>query len=507
MSAAACLFAAAISPSLPRPPRLPPRDDAASGAPPSSSAAPRLAALLEAAPVETEEVVTGVDVGDGGGVAEGDEVGAGEVEELELEQRPPPRAFVKSRRQRQEEEEAAAGQDRFKLINGKEIFQEKAYLVGVECKRTGGNLFGIEESLKELEQLADTGGLVVVGSTYQKLSTPNPRTYIGSGKVSEIRSAIQALDVETVIFDDELSPGQLRNLEKSFGGSVRVCDRTALILDIFNQRAATHEAALQVTLAQMEYQLPRLTKMWSHLERQAGGQVKGMGEKQIEVDKRILRTQISALRKELESVRKHRKLYRNRRQSVPIPVVSLVGYTNAGKSTLLNRLTGADVLAEDKLFATLDPTTRRVLMKNGTEFLLTDTVGFIQKLPTMLVAAFRATLEEISESSVIVHLVDISHPLAQQQIDAVERVLKELDVESIPKLIIDNTDEPLRVKEEAQKQGIICISAMNGDGLEEFCNAVQAKLKDSMVPIEAIIPYDKGDLLNDIHKVGMVEKW
>lgn len=302
----------------------------------------------------------------------------------------------------------------------------------------------------------------------------------------------------------------MRNLEKSFGGSVRVCDRTALILDIFNQRAATHEADLQVTLAQMEYQLPRLTKMWTHLERQSGGQVKGMGEKQIEVDKRILRTQISTLRKELESVRKHRKLYRNRRQSVPIPVVSLVGYTNAGKSTLLNRLTGADVLAEDKLFATLDPTTRRVLMKSGTEFLLTDTVGFIQKLPTMLVAAFRATLEEISESSIIVHLVDISHPLAQQQIDAVDKVLKELDIESIPKLVvwnkIDNTDDPLRVKEEAEKQGTICISAMNGDGLEEFCYAIQTKLKDSMVPIEAFVPYDKGELLNDIHKVGMVEK-
>ncbi|CAL4980315.1 unnamed protein product [Urochloa decumbens] len=525
MSAAACLFAAAVSLTLP------------STSTPASAGASRTRCrrrpvplircsptrrrgtvralderLLEAAAApaaeDAEREDTGVDVGYGFGDAEGDEVGAQAV--VEEEQRPPARAFVKSRRQRQEEEETAAGQDRFKLINGKEIFQEKAYLVGVEFKRTGGNLFGIEESLKELEQLADTAGLVVVGSTYQKLSTPNPRTYIGSGKVSEIRTAIQALDVETVIFDDELSPGQLRNLEKSFGGSVRVCDRTALILDIFNQRAATHEAALQVTLAQMEYQLPRLTKMWSHLERQAGGQVKGMGEKQIEVDKRILRTQISALRKELESVRKHRRLYRNRRQSVPIPVVSLVGYTNAGKSTLLNCLTGADVLAEDKLFATLDPTTRRVLMKNGTEFLLTDTVGFIQKLPTMLVAAFRATLEEISESSVIVHLVDISHPLAQQQIDAVDRVLKELDVESIPKLVvwnkIDNTDEPFRAKEEAEKQGIICISAMNGDGLEEFCNAIQAKLKDSMVPIEAFVPYDKGDLLNDIHKVGMVEK-
>ncbi|EMS49063.1 GTP-binding protein hflX [Triticum urartu] len=271
-----------------------------------------------------------------------------------------------------------------------------------------------------------------------RLSSPNPRTYIGSGKVAEIRSAVQALDIETIIFDDELSAGQLRNLEKSFGGGVRVCDRTALILDIFNQRAATHEAALQVTLAQMEYQLPRLTKLWTHLERQSGGQVKGMGEKQIEVDKRILRTQISTLRKELESVRKHRKLYRNRRRSVPIPVVSLVGYTNAGKSTLLNRLTGADVLAEDKLFATLDPTTRRVLMKSGTEFLLTDTVGFIQKLPTMLVAAFRATLEEISESSIIVHLADISHPLAQQQIGAVDKVLKELDIDSVPKLVVWN---------------------------------------------------------------------
>ncbi|XP_047091063.1 GTPase HflX-like [Lolium rigidum] len=461
------------------------------------------AAAPEPAEAEVENDTGFVELDDGGeweGKEEGDGVGPSEAQDQR-----------KSRRRQQQEEDAAtAERDRFKLINGKEIFQEKTYLVGVECKRAGGDNFSIDESLKELEQLADTAGLTVAGSTYQKLSNPNPRTYIGSGKVAEIRSAIQALDIETVIFDDELSAGQLRNLEKSFGGGVRVCDRTALILDIFNQRAATHEASLQVTLAQMEYQLPRLTKMWTHLERQSGGQVKGMGEKQIEVDKRILRTQISTLKKELESVRKHRKLYRNRRQSVPIPVVSLVGYTNAGKSTLLNRLTGADVLAEDKLFATLDPTTRRVLMKNGTEFLLTDTVGFIQKLPTMLVAAFRATLEEISESSIIVHLVDISHPLAQQQIDAVDKVLKELDIDSITKLVvwnkIDNTDDPVKVKEEAEKQGIICISAMNGDGLEEFCNAIQSKLKDSLVPIEAFVPYDKGELLNDIHKVGMVER-
>ncbi|KAJ6846633.1 uncharacterized protein M6B38_282500 [Iris pallida] len=259
----------------------------------------------------------------------------------------------------------------------------------------------------------------------------------------------------------------------------------------------------------MEYQLPRLTKMWTHLERQAGGRVKGMGEKQIEVDKRILRTQIGVLKKELESVRKHRKQYRNRRLSVPVPVVSLVGYTNAGKSTLLNRLTGADVLAEDRLFATLDPTTRRVAVNNGKEFLLTDTVGFIQKLPTMLVAAFRATLEEISESSLLVHVVDISHPLAQQQIDAVDKVLEELDVASIPKLVVwnkvDKTDDPRRVKLEAERKGVVCVSAIDGYGLEQFCDAVQAKLRDSMVPVEAFIPYDKSELLNTIHQSGIVE--
>ncbi|XP_031488813.1 uncharacterized protein LOC116256555 [Nymphaea colorata] len=401
--------------------------------------------------------------------------------------------------------------DRFTLRNGREVFEEKAYLVGVEHKRGKDDLFVIEESLEELAQLADTAGLRVVGSTYQKLGNPNPRTYIGSGKVAEIRTAIHALDVETVIFDDELSPGQLRNLEKAFGGDVRVCDRTALILDIFDQRAATREASLQVSLAQMEYQLPRLTRMWTHLERQAGGQVKGMGEKQIEVDKRILRTQIGVLRKELESVRQHRKQYRNRRLSVPVPVVSLVGYTNAGKSTLLNRLCGSDVLAEDRLFATLDPTTRRVKMGNGRDFLLTDTVGFIQKLPTTLVAAFRATLEEISESSLLVHVVDISHPLAQQQTDAVSQILKELDVTSIPKLTVwnkvDMVNDHEEIKLQAAESGdVICISALTGEGLQEFCDAIQTKLKDSMVWIEALVPYDKGELLNTIHEVGMVEK-
>ncbi|CAN1314553.1 GTPase HflX [Linum perenne] len=444
--------------------------------------------------------------------------GEGEIEDsepidgaygTELEEKtaaPPTKVKKKSR------EDDDSLDSRFRLRNGKEVLAEQAYLVGVERKGDVDveNSFGIEESLKELAQLADTAGLMIVGSTYQKLATPNPRTYIGSGKVAEIKSAIRALDVETVIFDDELSAGQLRNLEKTFGQDVRVCDRTALILDIFNQRAATHEASLQVALAQMEYQLPRLTKMWSHLERQAGGKTKGMGEKQIEVDKRILRNQIGVLKKELESVRKHRKQYRNRRTSVPVPVVSLVGYTNAGKSTLLNQLTGAGVLAEDKLFATLDPTTRRVQMNNGNEFLLTDTVGFIQKLPTTLVAAFRATLEEISESSLLVHVIDISHPLAEQQIDAVDKVLSELDVSSIPKLMVwnkvDKAADPQKIKLEAVKRDdVVCISALTGEGLQDFCDAVQGKLKDSMVWVEALIPFDKGELLSTVHQVGMVE--
>ncbi|THF99304.1 hypothetical protein TEA_002683 [Camellia sinensis var. sinensis] len=435
-----------------------------------------------------------------------------------------PKASTRRYSKKREDMEEDGYDSRFKLRNGREVFEEKAYLVSVERKGDTEDSFGVQESLRELAQLADTAGLMVIGSTHQKLATPNSRTYIGSGKVAEIKSAIHAFGVETVIFDDELSAGQLRNLEKAFGGDVRVCDRTALILDIFNQRAATHEAALQANLSffsQMEYQLPRLTKMWSHLERQAGGRVKGMGEKQIEVDKRILRTQIGVLKKELESVRKHRKQYRNRRVSVPVPVV---GYTNAGKSTLLNRLTGANVLAEDRLFATLDPTTRRVQMKNGKEFLLTDTVGFIQKLPTTLVAAFRATLEEISESSLLVHVVDISHPLAEQQIDAVDKVLSELDVASIPKLMVwnksemliwnvklladvDKASDPLKIKLEAGKrEDTVCISAINGDGLDEFCSAVQEKLKDSMVWVEALIPFNKGEFLSTIHQVGMVEK-
>lgn len=400
---------------------------------------------------------------------------------------------------------------RIRYQNGREIFEERAYLVGIERKGGGPrSSFGITESLEELAQLADTAGLTVVGTTYQKLENPSPRTYVGAGKASQVATAVKALKVETVIFDDELSPGQLRNLEKAFGGDVRVCDRTALILDIFSQRAATREATLQVELAQLEYQLPRLTRMWTHLERQAGGLVKGMGEKQIEVDKRILRTQIAQLKKQLETVRGHRQQYRDRRAAVPIPVVSLVGYTNAGKSTLLNRLSGAGVLAEDRLFATLDPTTRRVELPNGKESLFTDTVGFIQKLPTQLIAAFRATLEEISDSSLLLHVMDVSHPMAAQQREAVDSVLADLDVGHIPYLCVwnkfDKAENPEALRLEAARRGdVVCVSALTGEGMKEFHEAVENKLKDLMVHMEAVIPYGQGELVNLIHRLGVVE--
>ena len=325
-----------------------------------------------------------------------------------------------------------------------EIPRERVFLVGAALKseqRQSQIGYSLNESLAELGCLADSAGLEVVGQTYQLLEEPNPRTYVGSGKVSEIIAAVHRMGADTVIFDDELSPGQLRNLERALGGSVRLCDRTALILDLFSQRAATREGQLQVQLAQAEYQLPRLTRMWSHLERQTGGaagRVRGMGEKQIEVDRRLLRSKAAKLRRDIEEVRMHRRSYRARRAAASIPVVALVGYTNAGKSTLLNRLTDAKVLAEDRLFATLDPTTRRITMSGGQEVLLSDTVGFIQKLPTQLVAAFRATLEEIAEATLLMHVVDASHPAAAAQTAAVNAVLKDLGVLHVPSITVWN---------------------------------------------------------------------
>src|SRR5512143_338892 len=294
--------------------------------------------------------------------------------------------------------------------------------------------------MDELAQLARTSGVSVVGQTIQKISRINPATFIGKGKLEEIVALRDELVFDMLIFDEELHPNQQREIEQSFGGKdIKVLDRTALILDIFAQHARTREGALQVELAQYEYRLPRLTRQWTHLARQAGGSagrggtggvgLRGPGETQLEVDRREITERIVQLKKELEKVRAHRRRYRQQRKRNAVPVVAIVGYTNAGKSTLLNTLVGSqEVVTADQLFATLDPTTRRVRLPNGKHALFTDTVGFIQKLPTTLVAAFRATLEEVGEADLLVHVLDVTHQNARQQAQAVQETLDELNV-------------------------------------------------------------------------------
>jgi GTP-binding protein HflX len=316
---------------------------------------------------------------------------------------------------------------------------DRAYLVAADLPKT---LLPAEESLRELSELAKTAGADVVGRSTQRLEHPNVATYVGSGKVDEVNQERKRLEANVVIFDDELSPSQQRNLEKALG--VKVIDRTALILDIFATRAQTREGRLQVELAQMQYLLPRLAGQWSHLERMEGAiGTRGPGETQIETDRRLINARIAKLRRDLRQVSQQRELYRRRRARNNVPVVALVGYTNAGKSTLMRALSGADVLAEDKLFATLDPVTRRLALPSGENVLLTDTVGFIQKLPTQLVAAFRATLEELEEADLLLHVVDISHPNAFEHTQTVDSTLTELGVGEKPTLLALNKVDAL----------------------------------------------------------------
>lgn len=292
------------------------------------------------------------------------------------------------------------------------------------------------QSLDELAQLAHTAGAGVVGTMIQRLDKPSP-TYLGKGKLAELAQRKGELNYNVVIFDTELSPTQQRNLENVL--QVKVIDRTALILDIFARRARTREGQLQVELAQHQYLLPRLAGQWSHLERLGGGiGTRGPGESQIETDRRLIRNRIRRLKTELEEVRRRRELYRQRRRKAGIPIVSLVGYTNAGKSTLLNALSQASVPAEDKLFSTLDPVTRRLTLPDNQQFLLTDTVGFIRKLPTTLVAAFRATLEELAEADLLLHIVDVTHPQAVEQCQTVEDILSDLGLATKPRLTVLN---------------------------------------------------------------------
>ncbi|MCC7130209.1 MAG: GTPase HflX [Anaerolineae bacterium] len=399
--------------------------------------------------------------------------------------------------------------------------KERAFLVGVEFIGKH-ELLSLDASLQELALLEETAGLEVVGEATQKLNHPNSQTFIGSGKVEEVRALAQELQAEVVLFDEELSPRHLRELERILGDDVRVIDRTALILDIFAQHAHTREGALQVELAQYEYRLPRLTRAWTHLARQAGGGggrtgsvggvgLRGPGETQLEVDRRDIRRRIDHLKVELEKVRTHRRQYRTRRNRSRLPLVTLVGYTNAGKSTLLNRLAGADVFVADKLFATLDPTTRRVELPGGHLVLITDTVGFIQKLPTELVAAFRATLEEISEADLLLHVVDLTHPSALAQAEAVYETLDEIDASHIPVLTvlnkIDQLEHPDQVEGAlAQFPNAVPISALTGSGISELLSAVSKRLFSTYEHLEVKLPYQQGALISMFHELGQVEK-
>lgn len=397
---------------------------------------------------------------------------------------------------------------------------ERALLVGAQLKgRQEG--WDLEDSLVELGQLARTAGLDVAGQTWQRLDQYNPATLIGSGKVEELSELRKDLDCSVVIFDEELSPRQLRNLEETMGDEVKILDRTSLILDIFAQHAQTREGQLQVELAQYQYRLPRLTRAWTHLARQAGGGaarggtggvgLRGPGETQLEVDRRLISRRIAQIEEDLEQVRRHRALHRRQRKRMALPVVAIVGYTNAGKSTLLNALSGADVLVEDKLFATLDPTTRRVELPSGREVLFSDTVGFIQKLPTQLVAAFRATLEEINEADLILHVVDITHPRAEDQSDAVVDTLEEIGAIDRPTVVALNkvdrlSDLGVVADWQAEFADSVAISAAHGWHLDKLLEEVEEVLSADLVYLEVQVPYDRGDLAALFHEQGNVSE-
>ena len=397
--------------------------------------------------------------------------------------------------------------------------REKALLVGVNLS-TQEDLLSLEDSLEELELLADTAGVDVVGEITQNLNRPNSKTFIGSGKVEEVKSLAGEMEADMVIFDNELSPRHQRELEAAFGDDFRVIDRTALILDIFAQHAQTSEGSLQVELAQYEYRLPRLTRAWTHLARQAGGGggragsvggvgLRGPGETQLEVDRRLITTRIEFLKNELEKVRAHRMRHRDRRKKTRIPVIALVGYTNAGKSTLLNRLAKADVYVADQLFATLDPTTRRVELPSGQTVLITDTVGFIQKLPTELVAAFRATLEEIADADVLLHVVDITHVNASAQARSVQETLVDIAAGDIPIITAFNKIDMLKDPESAvatldEFPNTYPISAKTGQGIEELLEAIERELFEGYLELHVKIPFSEGQLISMFHESGQV---
>lgn len=397
-------------------------------------------------------------------------------------------------------------------VEYRQLRLERVVLVGVW---TDGTAAEAENSLIELKQLAETAGSQVCEAFIQRRSKPDTATYIGSGKVAELRDAVAALGADTVICDGELSPAQLRNLEERL--NVKVIDRTALILDIFAQHAKSKEGKAQVELAQLSYFLPRLRGWGEALSRQAGGRaggatggvgLRGPGETKLELDRRRIRTRMAKLRKEIAAMGMQRETKRQRRQRNAVPSVAVAGYTNAGKSSLLNRLTGAGVLVENALFATLDATTRRATTPDGRLFTLTDTVGFVRHLPHQLVEAFRSTLEEVAGADVVVHVVDGSHPDPEGQIATVRQVLTEAGAGEVPEIIaINKADvaDPLTIAElERKEPDAVVVSARTGAGVDRLLDAIAAALPRPSIEVEALVPWNRGDLVARVHEHGEV---
>ena len=384
--------------------------------------------------------------------------------------------------------------------------QERAVLVGLE--KEGTNKWDLRDSLDELRELVSSAGAEVVETVTQKLDKPTAPYYIGKGKAQLIKGSFQTQLVTSVIFDNELSPAQGRNLEHLF--KRKVLDRTQLILDIFAQRARSREGRLQIELAQLQYLLPRLTRMWTHLSRQTGGiGTRGPGETQLEVDRRRVQERIARLERELETVRKVRSTQREGRRRHQWPVAAVVGYTNAGKSTLLNLLTGADVLAVDRLFATLDPTTRSFTLPNKQRMLLTDTVGFLRKLPHQLIESFKATLEEVSEADLLVHVVDLSHPRVDEHIEAVNEVTKELGAFGKNTLLVFNkidavTNPELVAAYKSRFPRSVAISARTGEGVSALVQALQDEVSSWRLNLRFRLPLSASALIAEIHRVGRV---
>lgn len=382
---------------------------------------------------------------------------------------------------------------------------ERAILVGV---RRPGQQWPIDSSLHELERLAQTAGAEVVATTVQKLDTLNPRTFIGSGKVEEVAELCRRYAADLVIFDDELSPSQQSNLEKLIGKEMKIIDRTALILDIFALHATSREGRLQVRLAQNEYLLPRLRGMWAHLasNRMGGGVGSrfGEGESQLEVDRRMIRKRITSIKRELADIARTRTLQRKQRYRSGIYKVALAGYTNAGKSSLLNTITGAEVLSYDKLFATLDSTTRKLTIPDGRELTLTDTVGFIQKLPTTLVEAFKSTLDEISGADLILHVIDSSDENFRGQIDTVNEVLAQIDADEISRIEVFNKSDLLSPEQldayRTRFPHALFTSTVTGEGIDELIKRIGIAAEAHQMLIEVQIPFTKGDLVSFAHK-------